>query len=249
MNQKLIRYLEFLKNKGDIHLTEQFAYSPERLNELLEYSKDMLYSFERIRHNLVETKNYVLERANYLEPYNCGGDVYMVLLWLLEVTDKDDSYVCAYNSLLERAIHYSLVRADYKYLPDIKLMELLEKEKLTNASKSFPEFLLPQKKNELAEICTTIFNNGSKKFYAIMLCLLSENNFINIPNKKRSTFYESWYNFINEELPKRKNFEAINRFIQNKAVNGFIFKDEDDDDYRNLKTQFESLIIATDITL
>ena len=109
--------------------------------------------------------------------------------------------------------------------------------------KPFSEHLKHAKPIELANICQAIFNkNNSPKDYAIMLCLLSEKKFVTVPNKTRKPFYESWYRFINMKLPKDSNFTAINKHIDDKAYNGFAFRDETDQDYRFLKDALDKTL-------
>jgi len=114
--------------------------------------------------------------------------------------------------------------------------------------KPFSEYFVPKNQNELAEICKSIFNkNGRPKDYAIMLCLISEKDFVVVLNKGRKDFFEAWYKYINKELPKRSNFTAINKHIVDKGSNGFVFKNEDDMDYLSLKNAFEKALINSKI--
>ena len=107
----------------------------------------------------------------------------------------------------------------------------------------FFKHLLHNEQEKLADLCISIFNkNKSPKDYAIMLCLLSENKYIVIQNKGRKVFFEEWYKFINEPLPYKDNYIAINKHIVDKAANGFVFKDETDSDYCNLKEIFDKAL-------
>lgn len=116
------------------------------------------------------------------------------------------------------------------------------------STKPFFEHLIHPKQEVLAEICRSIFNkNESAKDYAIMLCLISERGFVVIMDKKRKDFFESWYKYINRQLPKRSNFTAINKHIVDKSANGFVFKNEDDTDYYNLKEAFDKALVNSKI--
>ena len=104
--------------------------------------------------------------------------------------------------------------------------------------KSFPDWLTHKRPDDLAGICKKIFNkNESPKEYAIMLCLLSQNGCVSIADRQRKPFYEAWYNFINRPLPTNNSYSSINKYIQEKAANGFHF-DVNDIDYLNLEKIF-----------
>ncbi|HEY3372260.1 MAG TPA: hypothetical protein VGK10_15500 [Prolixibacteraceae bacterium] len=106
----------------------------------------------------------------------------------------------------------------------------------------FPDLFI-QSKEKIGGICETVFNkNQSPKDYAIMLCLLSQGGFITTGNKQRKAFYKSWYNYIGRPFPKDCNFYPINKYIADKAANGFYFNDEEDMDYLNLKDAFDKAL-------
>ena len=121
--------------------------------------------------------------------------------------------------------------------------------------KTFPDYLILPSNNgclkkdqeKLAEICKNLFNaNHSPKEYAVMLCLLSEKNLVSVPSKRRKDFFLSWYSFIDQPPPSNHNFSVINRFIADKG-SSFIFKDEADGDFRNLKNIFFKSLITNNI--
>jgi len=121
-----------------------------------------------------------------------------------------------------------------------------DKRPIKAYKKQFPEYF--DRSNEsLSGICKRLFNNNSPKDYAIMLCLLSENGLVTIANKQRKTFFSAWYNFIGKQLPKRENYNAINKFIVDKAASGFVFKDEEDPDYCNKKLLFDKALKSNEI--
>ena len=128
--------------------------------------------------------------------------------------------------------------------------ENISQNKKTKVKDNRPFFkhLLYDKPEELSEICKSTFNkNNSPKDYAIMLCLLSENKYVIIPNKARKFFFEAWYKFINKQVPDKDNYYAINKYIIDKAANGFVFKDETDPDYCNLKEIFDKELINSNL--
>ena len=123
-----------------------------------------------------------------------------------------------------------------------------DKGKEPKIVRPFFKYLLHAKPDVVAEICYSIFNkNESPKDYAVMTCLLSEKGFVVVRNKGRKDFFEAWYRYINMPLPKRSNFAAINKNIVDKAANGFVFINEDDPDYLNLKEAFDKALVNSGI--
>lgn len=86
------------------------------------------------------------------------------------------------------------------------------------------------------------FNNHSPKEFAIMFCLLIKRGFLSIPDKRRSNYYNSWYNFINRPLPKRNNFNSINKHIEFSHDKGLHFN-EHDPDFKRLEQNFNQALI------
>jgi hypothetical protein len=123
------------------------------------------------------------------------------------------------------------------------LLTINKNRKKDKPEKLFHEFLNHNKKENFAKVCKELFNaNNSPKDYAIMLCLLSEEGIVTIPNRGRSSFFSAWYKYIDKILPKNKNFYAINKFIDDKSGNGFVFKDESDQDYCFIKNNLNKKI-------
>lgn len=159
---------------------------------------------------------------------------------------KGDILINYISHKIKKAINKILIRYGYfkmklTFLTDEEISNM--KKALYNItpytsirSSDFPNFLTNDKRKKLAEICKEIFaKNQSPKDYAIMFCLLTDEKFISIPERKKTRIYISWYNYIGDKIPKRKNFTAINKFILDKAGNGFVFKDEYDPDFIHLK--------------
>lgn len=142
------------------------------------------------------------------------------------------------NELISPEISYG-IEDDLKNERYIGKMSLMPKVKI----QSFPDYFTDtQNKQELAKICKQLFgvlNRG--KADAIMMCILSQGHFIAIPNKQRSNFYRSWYTFIEFEIPKNKRFVAINNYITDYGSNGFVYKNTDDIDYKQLELKFSKL--------
>jgi hypothetical protein len=267
MNQEMLKYLEFLKNGGRNFVTEQFEYSPETINELYKLTIDILFQLEKIRSNYPLTKNMILKQHDFLlDKNNSGIEMYLVLYWILTITELDDSFNYAYNCIVEILNKYGLIRYDLKYISDYDLMNLLEKEKeqikddshskqlqksidaskkrLKSPVKPFPDFLVPEKHNKLANICKRVFGSSkSPKVYAIMFCLLLEKKFIAILNFKKVDFFEAWYNFNGDDIPKNRNFQGVYKYLDNQSVEGVVFKDANDKnhtDYLRIKNTFDS---------
>jgi hypothetical protein len=107
----------------------------------------------------------------------------------------------------------------------------------------FRDLLLVENKDEIANLLREVFsNNKSPKEYAIMFVLLIKNCCMDIPNRKRKMHFESWYRFIDHEIPKRRNFQAINKYMAEKAK-GFWFYDQEDGDYRTLEGIFDKNVL------
>ena len=120
----------------------------------------------------------------------------------------------------------------------------IEKINTKGQPRPFFNYLIHDNPLELANVCKSIFNkNSSPKDFAIMLCILSEKGLINIQNRNRKKFFEAWYQFINKQLPLNRNFEALNKYIIDKAANGFVFKDETDMDFCSLRDIFTKSLI------
>jgi hypothetical protein len=115
-------------------------------------------------------------------------------------------------------------------------------KKPTQDNKQFFQYLIHDKPKELADICKMLFNNNnSPKEYAIMFCLLTQNDLLNIPDRKRTDYFKAWYNFIEKPFPDRNNFAAINKCFLEINETGFLF-DEYDYDYLKLKAVFEKTL-------
>ena len=120
---------------------------------------------------------------------------------------------------------------------------------IINKSKEYKKFekYFPTEYQNRIHFLKEIFNqNQSPKKIAMMTCLLTQNNIISIDAKKGgANFFRSWYDFIKLEHPKNDNFEGINKYIPDRAVNGFVFKDELDVDYLKLKLKLENEFLST----
>jgi hypothetical protein len=113
---------------------------------------------------------------------------------------------------------------------------------------SFPEYIQSEKNNEVAELCKKLFSVGhSQKRYAIMFCLLSDKGLITVPDRKRNSYYKAWYLYINIPFPKNNNFYAINKYLFDRAVNGFMFENTSDLDYVQLETAFNKILKSKNI--
>lgn len=124
----------------------------------------------------------------------------------------------------------------------IKESEQNHKSKQLQTIKLFSEYFAPEKREILSEICKMLFNsNNSPKEYAIMFSLLTQNDLLHIPDKKRVQYFKSWYVFIERTLPLRDNFEAINKHFIDVNAKGFVF-DESDLDYLKLEALFEKTL-------
>jgi len=103
----------------------------------------------------------------------------------------------------------------------------------------FPDCFQPAHREILPELCRKLFDcNKRPKDYAIMFCLLTQFELLHIPDKKRSDYFTSWYNYIERPIPTKNNFYAINKYIIEVNSTGFLFT-EFDFDYLNLKPLFE----------
>jgi len=111
--------------------------------------------------------------------------------------------------------------------------------------KTFSEFLPGNKikQENLAQICIDLFDkNHSPKDYAIMFCILSQDEKIDIPNKRRSEIFRAWYDFIDRPHPKNEKYTAINKYIGEKSAAGFEFSDIMDGDFRTLQDRYQKEI-------
>lgn len=120
-----------------------------------------------------------------------------------------------------------------------------EKE-ATELIKTFPEYFVHAKAEALAVICKNLFNTNSPKDYAIMVCLLTQNKLIHIPNRKQGQFFKAWYLYIGAPLPKNNNFTGITNYFDEIGADGYMFK-EMDFDFLRIKPIFEKALIDNKI--
>lgn len=139
----------------------------------------------------------------------------------------------------------------YRY--DENVLKQIENGEEPNALKALPAPALPEIKPVksfsgyinhdqpagLAEICKKVFNrNNSPKEYAIMFVLLSSRRLILIARGRRKAFFEAWYDFIGKSYNPGTNFYAINKYIVEKAKDGYCFNGVAKD-YDDLEIRFE----------
>ncbi len=218
--------------------------------------------------HITSTKNIILEKNEILNDISEYGvplvlessdlsDYYKYVILSYYIFDYHfyDIQTCCLKYNLDffkfcREIHFSIELIDIAVTQHYMDTEVLihskndlEKKVENKKIKPFPEYLLHEKRNELAEICKNVFNKGqSPKEYAIMFCLLSDKGFVTVPKNRRKNHYMAWYIFINKPFPKNNNFYSINKFIFEKGINGLFFKDECDPDLLQLESTFDKII-------
>lgn len=118
--------------------------------------------------------------------------------------------------------------------------ELKKNNKKSKKDVLFPDYFKDKiKKDKYAQVCKGTFGDLSRgKADAIMLCILNREDLIYIYKKGRTSFYKSWYNFINEPIPKRENFTAIYKYLIQEDIDEITFKYTHDSDYDLLDTIF-----------
>ena len=104
--------------------------------------------------------------------------------------------------------------------------------------KPFTEWLICKKPEKLAAICKYVFDAKHRPLdYAIMLCILHQYGYIQLHEKHRIDFYDSWYAFVGKPFPKNHNYYAINKHID--TYEGFHFINDDKSNYKNIKDLFD----------
>lgn len=102
----------------------------------------------------------------------------------------------------------------------------------------FTDWLHHKNPEKLASVCKQVFDTDHRpKDYAIMLCLLHQNDYIRLPEKHRTGFYDSWYAFIGKPFPKNHNYYSINKHID--TNDGFQVINDEEPYYLNIKTLFD----------
>lgn len=144
-------------------------------------------------------------------------------LWLLEKTQNEELQKS--DNQIE---HFSKENSASQFIKD------------NHEPKEFIAYFNDKKNCEkLAEICETIFGvHESKKVDAIMVCILTQNGFITLADKRRKAFFIAWYKHSKKKIPKKENFAGINNFIVDRGIQGLCFKNSEDFDYLDFQSKF-----------
>jgi len=160
---------------------------------------------------------------------------------LYEIQDRLGIYILYdrdYNELINAGYWDKVLEEVIKDETPVKaLTERAARESLK--IKPFSEWLNHKNPEKLASICRYVFDvRHSPKDYAIMLCLLHQYGYINLDEKHRIDFYDSWFAYIGKSFPKNHNYYAINRYIDTYG-GGFHMVDDDKPYYQNKQELFD----------
>ncbi len=101
---------------------------------------------------------------------------------------------------------------------------------------NFISYLKHSQPEKVAKICLELFSKN--KSCAIMVCVLSKLELIEIAKTQRKQLFIAWYKYANLKLPKGNNFWGVNKFLDlgNEA---YLFNDRTDVQFSQLETKFQ----------
>jgi len=129
MNPELTEYLENVRDEYLSKPQNESSYSSDKIVELFKASKKILHKLEKIRANESATKVLIKEAlSGYWDI-----DKQLLEVWLLQVTEIDETYVHAYNFLAQKTNRdMGIVVSKIRDISRIELMRLLKLEKVNN---------------------------------------------------------------------------------------------------------------------
>lgn len=217
MNAELTEYLENVRDEYLSKPINESGYSSDKIVELFNVSQEILHKLEKIR--AIESATKVLIKQTLSSYWDI--DRQLIELWLVQVTEIDDTYVYAYNFLAQKLNRdEGTVISEIKYISKLDLLRLLKKEnnqdehgenediELQSSQKSNTERqIVRDKKNKLIfsrdETLDKLFNDlkvffpeHEDDFYRILQgeCLENRLLFPNNQNKFVDVFRRLKYN-------------------------------------------------------